>query len=278
MKKLGSQRFRLAPGERFQLSRLDPREDAGIDEKGEAKDQVEELQEKLQQFQQCLYAQGRHGLLIVLQGMDTGGKDGTIRHVMGAFDPQGVIVTSFKVPTEEELDHDFLWRIHKAVPRRGMIGIFNRSHYEDVLVVRVRKLAPETVWRERYEQINQFEKLLVDNGVAVVKIFLHISPDEQAERLRERQTRPDKQWKFNPGDLEDRSLWHHFQAAYEDALTLCNTPWAPWHVVPADRKWFRNLSVSNILLDVFESLELAFPKPVPNIASYVIPEVPPHRD
>ncbi|MCB1054281.1 MAG: polyphosphate kinase 2 family protein [Acidobacteria bacterium] len=264
----------MAPGERYHLKHIDPHDDAGIDEKGEAKDLVEELQAKLQSFQQCLYAQGRHALLIVLQGMDTGGKDGTIRHVMGAFDPQGVIVTPFKVPTEEELAHDFLWRIHKAVPRRGMIGIFNRSHYEDVLVVRVRKLAPEEVWRARYEQINQFEKLLSDNGVAVVKLFLHISPEEQAERLRERQTRPDKQWKFNPGDLEDRALWHDFQTAYEDALTLCNTAWAPWYVVPADRKWFRNLAVSRILLDVFEGLELAFPKPVPDIDSYVIPDVP----
>jgi PPK2 family polyphosphate:nucleotide phosphotransferase len=280
MPRLDLDRYRLPPGERFHLDRFDPRDLANFeldkdDLKDEAKDWVKKDQDRLNDLQQCLYAQGRHGLLVVLQGMDTGGKDGTIRHVMGAFDPQGVVVTPFKVPTEEERDHDFLWRVHKAVPRRGMVGIFNRSHYEDVLVVRVKGLAPEEVWKRRYEHINHFEKLISDEGVTIVKLFLHITPEEQAERLAERQQRPDKQWKFNPGDLEDRKLWYDFRHAYEDALTLCNTPWAPWHVIPADRKWFRNLVVSELLMEVLEGLGMEYPKPVDDIGSYSIDPIPP---
>jgi PPK2 family polyphosphate:nucleotide phosphotransferase len=265
-------RFTRPPGKPFRLAEVDPREKGGFEDKDEAKEHLERHLERLNHLQQRLYAGGEHALLIVLQGMDTGGKDGTIRHVMGAFDPQGVRVTSFKAPTEEELDHDFLWRVHRATPRRGMVGIFNRSHYEDVLVVRVKSLVPEEVWRPRYEQIVHFEELLAAGGVTVVKLFLHISPGEQAERLRERQRDPEKQWKFRPGDLEDRKLWGQYMAVYEEALTRCNTRGAPWYVVPADHKWYRNLVVSEILIATLEALDLQLPEPAEDVTSYEIPE------
>ncbi len=264
--------FRRPPGERFHLAEIDPR-GAGKLRRKDAEERLAANRVRLQRLHQRLYAEGKHGLLIVLQAMDTGGKDGVIRHVLEAFDPQSVAVTSFKVPTPEELSHDFLWRVHKAVPGRGMAGIFNRSHYEDVLVVRVRKLVPDRVWRARYEQINAFEKMLAANGVTLVKLFLHLSPDEQAERLRDRQTDPEEKWKFNPGDLDERRRWASYMAAYEDALAKCNTPWAPWYVVPADRKWYRNLVVSEILIAVLEGLDLQYPEPEEDITSYEIPAV-----
>lgn len=265
--------FIRPPGKPFHLREIEPRQSGPFRDKHDAAEILGANLEHLSRLQRRLYAQGEHGLLIVLQGMDTAGKDGTIRHVMGAFSPQGVEVTPFKVPTEEELAHDFLWRIHRAVPRRRMVGIFNRSHYEDVVAVRVRKLAPEAVWRPRYDRINELEGLLAESGVTVVKLFLHISPEEQAERFRERQQDPEKQWKFRPGDLEDRALWGQFLAAYEEALTRCNTARAPWYVVPADRKWYRNLVVSEILLTVLEGLELPLPEPVPGVEDYEIPDV-----
>ncbi len=262
------------PGDRFNLEEFDPGADGGNGSK-EGKDAVEKRleknQQRLRELQDRLYAQDRHALLVVLQAMDCAGKDGTIRHVLGAFDPQGVHVTSFKVPTPEELAHDFLWRVHQAVPARGMVGIFNRSHYEDVLVARVKRLVPEAVWKSRYEAINNFEKLLAESGVTIVKFFLHISPDEQAERLRERRDRPEKQWKFNPGDLAERAHWSEYMRAYEDAMSRCNTEWAPWYVVPANRKWYRNLVVSEILIDTLEGLNPEYPKPVDDLASYEIP-------
>lgn len=261
------------PGEPFRLRQVDAGETGRFRDKDEAKEELEENLERLNKLQRRLYAHGGHALLIVLQGMDTAGKDGAIRHVMGAFDPQGVEVTSFKVPTEEELAHDFLWRVHRRAPQRGKVGIFNRSHYEDVVAVRVRKLAPETVWRPRFERINQFEGLLAEAGVTVVKLFLHISPEEQAERLQQRQQDPEKQWKFRPGDLEDRRLWGEFLAAWEEALRRCNTPWARWYAVPADRKWYRNLAVSRILIETLEGLALAFPDPPADVGSYDIPDV-----
>jgi PPK2 family polyphosphate:nucleotide phosphotransferase len=265
-------RFTRPPGKPFRLGEVDPGDTGSFKEKDEANEHLERHLERLNHLQQRLYAGGEHALLIVLQGMDTSGKDGTIRHVMGAFDPQGVRVTSFKAPSEEELEHDYLWRVHRATPRRGMVGIFNRSHYEDVLVVRVKALAPEEVWRPRYEQIVHFEELLAASGVTVVKLFLHISPGEQAERLRERQRDPEKQWKFRPGDLEDRKLWGHYREAYEEALTRCNTRRAPWYVVPADHKWYRNLVVSEILIATLEGLDLKLPEPTEDVASYEIPE------
>lgn len=263
--------FTVTPGESLRLADFPTREKGPYEDKDEGKKALAEDQPLLQELQQRLYADGSKALLVVLQGMDTGGKDGTIRHVMGAFDPQGVVVTSFKVPTAEELAHDFLWRIHKVAPKKGMVGIFNRSHYEDVGVVRVKSLVPEAVWRERYEQINAFEQTLAAAGTTIVKFFLHISPDEQKERLRERQERPDKQWKFSPGDLEDRKLWPAYMEAYSEALTRCNTPWAPWYVVPADRKWFRNLVVSEVLLQTMRGMDLRYPEPEEDVASFEIP-------
>jgi len=193
--------------------------------------------------------------------MDTAGKDGTIRTVLTGINPQSCQVIPFKQPSIEELDHDFLWRIHQAVPRRGNIGIFNRSHYEDVLIVRVRSLVPESEWRTRFDRINEFEQLLVDGGVTLVKCFLHISKEEQKERLQARLDNPDKRWKFSKGDLSERNLWDDYQRAYEDALTLCNTRHALWHIIPSDRKWYRNLCVSKILLETLERLNPQFPPP-----------------
>lgn len=267
------------PGERFDLAEIDPRSTPGIRGKVAAEQDRTRLIERLTLLQQRLYAGGEHALLVVLQGMDASGKDGVIRHVGGAFDPQGVAVTAFKVPTPEELAHDFLWRIHKAVPGKGKVGIFNRSQYEDVGVVRVKNLVPEAVWRKRYDAINRFERLLADNGVTIVKLFLHLSPKEQAERQRDRQRDPEERWKFNPGDLGDRKLWPEFMAAYGEALTRCNTAWAPWHVIPADRKWYRNWAISRILVATLESLELDFPPAPDDIESHEIPEVkwPPRR-
>ena len=265
--------FTLPPGDDFKIESFDPADTGKYESKKDARKDTKENLARLQQLHEKLYAGGDQGLLIVLQAMDTAGKDGTIRHALGAFNPQGVKVASFGVPSEEELSHDFLWRVHDPAPPRGFIGIFNRSHYEDVLVVRVKELAPRGVWSARYDHINNFERLLADSGITIVKFFLNISPDEQAERLRERQQNPEKNWKFNPGDLEDRKLWPEFMRAYEDALTRCNTPWAPWYVVPANRKWYRNLVVTEILVRTMEGMDLEFPDPPPNIGSYVIPDV-----
>lgn len=261
-----------AAGKPFRLDRIDPGDRGPFDRKQDARKETGENLKRLQELQEMLYAQGERALLIILQGIDAGGKDGTIKHVMGAFNPQGVRVTSFKVPNEEELAHDFLWRIHKATPRRGMIAIFNRSHYEDVLVVRVRNLAPKAVWSKRYRHINEFERILAESGVAIVKFFLCISKEEQARRLRERQELPEKQWKFSPGDLEDRKAWDRYMEAYEEALTRCNTRYAPWYVIPADRKWYRNLAVSEVLVRTMEAMGLRYPDPLPDIATYEIPD------
>jgi PPK2 family polyphosphate:nucleotide phosphotransferase len=267
---MAKQPFTLTPGTRFCLQDFDPDYTGKYEDDDDAKKQTKKNLERLSELQEMLYAQGKRALLIVLQGMGTAGKDGTIKHVMGAFNPQGVQVSPFKVPTAEELAHDYLWRVHKVTPGRGMIGIFNRSHYEDVLVVRVAKLAPEELWRKRYEHINDFERLLADSGVTIVKFFLHISREEQAERFRERQQDPTKQWKFSPGDLEVRKQWDDYMLAFEDALTKCNSEYAPWYVIPADHKWYRNLAVSDMLVETMGKMGLRYPDPVPNIESYVI--------
>jgi PPK2 family polyphosphate:nucleotide phosphotransferase len=217
-----------------------------------------------------LYAENRRSVLLVLQGMDTSGKDGTIRTVTSGVNPQSCQVVPFKQPSAEELDHDFLWRIHQAVPRRGNIGIFNRSHYEDVLVVRVHKLVPEAQWHKRYDQINAFEELLVEGGITLLKCFLHVSKDEQKKRLQARLDDPDKRWKFNHGDLDERKLWDDYQRAYEDALTRCNTAHAPWYIVPADRKWYRNLVVSQILREALEKLNPKFPPSAEGLDGIVV--------
>lgn len=264
------QPIQIPSGERIRLEDFDPAYTGKNADKGDAKEDTEKNIARLAELQEVLYAEGKHALLIILQAMDAGGKDGTIEHVMSGVNPQGCRVTSFKVPTPEELSHDFLWRIHHHVPPRGYIGIFNRSHYEDVLVVRVHKLVPEKIWRERYAHINNFEKLLADNGVTILKFFLHISKDEQRERLQERLEDKSKNWKFNPGDLKERDRWNDYVAAYEDAINECNTAWAPWHIVPANKKWYRNLVISERLVEVLESLEMKYPPAPEGIEKIVI--------
>ena len=251
-------RLRVREDGGVHLARIDPRETFGLDRETAAP-RLAGSNARLTDLQDRLWAEARHAVLVVLQGMDTSGKGGTIRHVMGAFSPQGCPVTSFKVPTTEELAHDYLWRVHQRTPARGEIAIFDRSHYEDVLVVRVRELVPEERWRRRYEHINAFERLLAEEGTTVVKFFLHISFDEQRERLQARLDDPAKRWKFRMGDLDERARWDAYRAAYEDVLERCSTAWAPWYVIPADRKWFRNLAVSEILADTLASLDPQYP-------------------
>ena len=267
-----TQRFLVPAGEQFSLSDYDPGYTADYRRKGETKADLARNVKRLQELQEVLWAEGKHALLIVLQAMDAGGKDGTIKHVMRGVNPQGCHVTSFKVPTEEELDHDFLWRIHKAAPRRGYIGIFNRSHYEDVLVVRVHNLVPEDVWSKRYEQINHFEKLLAESGTTIIKFFLHISKEEQKERFEARLQDPAKNWKFSMGDVEERAHWDDYMRAFEDAFSKCSTPWAPWYIIPANHKWYRNLAVSQIIIDTLERLDMHFPPPLPDADKIVIPD------
>jgi PPK2 family polyphosphate:nucleotide phosphotransferase len=251
----------VMPGTQISLGDFDPAFYDGPLDKKSAKAQLKENATVLAEYGYRLYAEDRRSILLVLQGMDTSGKDGTIRHVMRGFNPQSCQVVSFKKPSSEELDHDFLWRIHKSVPRRGNIGIFNRSHYEDVLVVRVRNLVPEAVWQRRYDVINTFEELLAEAGTTIIKCFLHISKEEQRDRLQARLDDPHKRWKFNKGDLAERKLWDRYCEAYEAALTQCNTRHAPWHIIPSDRKWVRNLTVSHLLVDTVKQMNPQFPAP-----------------
>lgn len=260
------QQLIVKPGKKAGLAQRDPEATPGAQDKDEALELVKKNTRRLAELQYLLYAESKRAVLIVIQAMDTGGKDGVIRHVMTGLNPQGCRVTSFKVPSSEESKHDFLWRIHRAVPAAGEFGIFNRSHYEDVLVVRVHKLVPEEIWSRRYEQINAFEKLLVQNNVTVVKFFLHISKEEQKRRIQERIEDPTKQWKLSPADFQERNYWAAYMQAYEDALTRCSTPWAPWYVIPADRKWSRNLAVSQILVETLKGLDMKFPEPTVDVS------------
>lgn len=260
----------VTPGEPIRLADYDPNDTGEYRDKDAAKKVLKRNTKRLLELQEVLWAEGKHAVLIVLQGMDASGKDGTIEHVFHGVNPQGCHVTGFKVPTKEELEHDFLWRIHKAAPRRGMIGIFNRSQYEDVLVVRVENLAPEDVWSKRYEQINHFEKLLADTGTVILKFYLHISKDEQKERFEARRQDPNKVWKFSEEDVAKRRLWDDYMQAYEDAINRCSTPWAPWTIVPANRKWYRNLVVSQALVDALERLGMQYPPPEPGIGEIEI--------
>lgn len=252
--------FRVKPGSKVKLSEWDPASTDGFKDKDAAKGELEENVDKLGHLQNALYAEGKRAVLLVLQGMDGSGKDGTVRHVFSGLNPTGVIVTSFKRPSEKELSHDYLWRVHAACPARGMIGVFNRSHYEDVLVVRVNDLVPRAQWEQRYEQINNFERMLTENGTVIVKCFLHISKDEQKKRLKERLADPEKNWKFEPGDLAVRKQWDEYVEAYEAMLSKCSTEHAPWHVIPADNKWFRNLAVSELLVQTIEAMKCQLPR------------------
>jgi PPK2 family polyphosphate:nucleotide phosphotransferase len=245
---------------RVRLKDSDANRDFGWDEQ-RARDEAARLAGELAELQYKLYADGRFGVLVVLQAIDGGGKDSTIRHVFSAFNPQGCNVRSFKAPSAEELRHDYLWRVHQHVPARGEITVFNRSHYEDVLVVRVDELVPREVWKARYQQINDFERLLCQCNIQVVKIFLHISKAEQRRRFEERIKEPSKQWKFAAEDLAKRSQWSAYQQAFGDMLGRCNSAAAPWYVIPADRKWLRDLAVAQIMRQTLKGLSLRFPPP-----------------
>jgi PPK2 family polyphosphate:nucleotide phosphotransferase len=253
--------FRIKPGERMSLSERDPADTGALPDKSKAKAQTAQDAAVINELQDRLYAEGQRALLVILQGTDTSGKDGTIRHVFNATGPLGVSVTAFRAPSEEERAHDYLWRVHLACPRRGTIGIFNRSHYEDVLIARVKRFAPAEVIEARYDQINAFEKLLAANGTTILKFMLHISKEEQRKRLQKRLDEPESRWKFQPGDLEDRQLWDDYQQAYEVMLERCSTPWAPWHVIPADRKWARNGAIAAIVRATLEAMDPQYPTP-----------------
>jgi PPK2 family polyphosphate:nucleotide phosphotransferase len=247
------------PGRKVRLSDFDPGDTHGID-KRDAEKRLDKLRAELFDLQTVLYAEARRAVLIVLQGIDASGKDGTIRHVMSGLNPQGVTVTSFKAPEGAERRHDYLWRVHAAVPEWGKLGIFNRSHYEDVLVVRVHELVPESVWSKRFDQINDFERMLSENGVRILKFFLWISKEEQAERLAARLEDPSKNWKFSAEDTKERRYWDQYVEAYEAVLQKCSTDVAPWYVVPSNHKWFRNLAVAEILRDEMRAMKLKYPK------------------
>jgi PPK2 family polyphosphate:nucleotide phosphotransferase len=229
--------------------------------KKEAEKEIKKDIERLGELQERLYAEHNRSLLIILQGMDASGKDGTVKHVMTGLNPRTCTVVSFKVPAGEELDHDFLWRIERAMPRKGYIAVFNRSQYEDVLAARVHKLVPREVWKERYDQINRFEELKTELGISMLKFFLHISKGEQKKRLEERLASPGKNWKFSHADLKERELWDDYQEAYEDALNKCSTKWAPWYIVPADHKWYRNWMVARTIVEKLESMDPKYPPP-----------------
>jgi PPK2 family polyphosphate:nucleotide phosphotransferase len=262
------EKLTIPPGKKVKLSNYDADDTLGWKKSRTTKARLDKVLQRLDDTQYLLYAEKKHALLVVLQSMDAGGKDGTIRHVMSGLNPQGCRVTSFKVPTAEEAGHDFLWRVHKAVPIKGEIGIFNRSHYEDVLVVRVHKLVPQAIWSKRYDQINDFERALTESSVTILKFFLHISKDEQKKRFEQRLDDPTKRWKISPADFEERKLWDEYQKAYEDAISRCGTPWAPWYIIPANKKWLRNLAVSHIVLRALEGLKMKYPKPAFDLSQF----------
>jgi PPK2 family polyphosphate:nucleotide phosphotransferase len=253
--------LRIVNGKEFDLSKVDARDTCGFDDKEKAKERTAEDAVAIDALQDRLYAEGKRALLVILQGIDCSGKDGTVRTVFNTSGPIGVRVTPFKAPTPPELAQDYLWRVHQACPPRGMLGIFNRSHYEDVLVVKVRKFAPPDMIEDRYGQINAFEKILSDNGTRILKFMLHISKDEQAERLKARVDDPTKRWKFNPGDLDDRLLWDDYMDAYQSVVQRCSTEHAPWFVIPSDRKWVRNAIIARVVRETLEEMDPHYPQP-----------------
>ncbi len=255
-------KYRVKPGSKVNLKKWDPDDRSEFDLSKEERDEaLYPLNRKLETLQELLYAEGKHKILIVFQAMDAGGKDGTIRQVFEGANPQGVKVASFKKPTHKELSHDYLWRVHKHTPANGEIAIFNRSHYEDVLVVRVEDLVSKKVWKKRYEHINNFEKMLADEGTTILKFYLNISKDEQKERFEERLDKKEKNWKFSLGDLEVRKKWNNYMKAYEDMLEKTSTKYAPWYIIPSNRKWYRNLVIASIIIDKLEKLKMEFPEP-----------------
>ena len=263
--------YLVKPDTKVNLSKWDPNDTGdfkGGKEAGLAA--LEQLNDKLEVLQELLFAEHKHKVLIVLQALDTGGKDGAIRRVFDGINPAGVRVASFKAPTVEELDHDFLWRIHKEVPGKGEMVVFNRSHYEDVLVVRVHDMVPPDVWKKRFDQINDFERTLTENGTTILKFYLHIDLDEQKERLQARLDDPNKRWKFRLGDLQERKFWPEYMQAYEDVLSKTSRNYAPWYIVPANRKWFRDLVISSVLVDTLEGLKMKYPPSEENLDDIVI--------
>jgi PPK2 family polyphosphate:nucleotide phosphotransferase len=257
-------RFRVTPCERARLEDFDPT-DTGKYDKKDAYEKLDDLRDKMNDLQQRLFAERKRSLLICLQALDAGGKDGVIKHVIGSMNPDGCRVANFKEPTQQELAHDFLWRVESQTPARGEVGIFNRSHYEDVLIVRVHSLVPKAVWSQRYDQINDFERRLAANGTHILKFFLHISKKEQLKRFEQRLDDPGKRWKISEADYIEREHWDDYLRAYEDALTRCNTDDAPWFVIPADHKWFRDLAVSEIIVSTMESMNFQVPEPTVDI-------------
>jgi PPK2 family polyphosphate:nucleotide phosphotransferase len=264
--------YRVDSGEELKLSDIDPDDAWRYQDKDDIKEETKRQRERIEDLQERLYAEHKQSLLVVLQAMDTAGKDGTIEHVFEGVNPQGCVVTSFKAPSEEELAHDFLWRIHKATPGKGMIGIFNRSHYEDVLVVRVKSLVPKQIWCERYDQINEFEHMLARNNTTIIKFFLHISKAEQKLRLESRLKDPTKRWKFASNDVKERAYWDDYMAAYEDAVNKCSTTHAPWYVVPANKKWYRNLVVARTIADTLEAMSPQYPPGEEGLEHIKIPD------
>ncbi len=254
--------YRIKPGDEVDLDKFDP-DDTSLypDGKKACAEETDKILGRLRDQQELLYAEHKRRILIVLQGMDTSGKDGAVIHVMGGFNPAGVRVTSFKRPTEQELAHDYLWRVHAQMPENGEVVVFNRSHYEDVLIVRVHDLVPDEVWRKRYDQINDFERMLSENNTVILKFFLHISKGEQKKRLQARIDDPTKRWKFQHGDIEERKLWSEYRKAYEDALTKTSTKWAPWWIIPANAKWYRNYLIGGIIADAMDKLDMKYPQP-----------------
>jgi PPK2 family polyphosphate:nucleotide phosphotransferase len=264
-------RYRIRPGQKVHLDHWDPGDTSGFDgEKEDALRESDKLLRRMEQLQEMLYAEHKHKVLIVLQALDTGGKDGTIRRVFDGVNPQGVRVARFGVPTPEELDHDFLWRVHAQVPDRGEIVIFNRSHYESVLVVRVHKLAPEEVWKARYQEINDFERMLSEEGTTILKFYLDISKGEQKKRLQDRLDDPTKRWKFSVHDLPEREFWSEYMKAYEAVLEKTSTEWAPWYVVPADHDWFRDVIISTVIVRTLEKMDLQYPPAAKGLESMTI--------
>ncbi|MEO1836265.1 MAG: PPK2 family polyphosphate kinase [Akkermansiaceae bacterium] len=257
------ERYMIPEGAKLRLEEIDQNEKELFSEGGKDERQThfDQLRDELQGLQKLLYAEDKRRVLVVIQAMDTGGKDGCVKHVFSQVDPQGITVKSFKKPTEAELARDFLWRIHQHVPRNGKITVFNRSHYEDIIAVRVKEIYGEKTWKRRYQHVLDFERMLAEEGTVMVKIFLHISKDEQKKRLQARLENPEKYWKFNPDDLKDRKQWKQFMSAYEELIERTSTAHAPWYVIPSDRKWYRNLCVARIMVDTLKELKMSYPIP-----------------
>jgi len=261
-----AKKFKVDPNSKVKLDEIDAGYKGEHENKESANAELEKHVQRLRELQYLMYAENKRSLLIILQALDAAGKDGTINHVLSAMNPQGCRVYGFKTPSPEELAHDYLWRIHQATPRKGYVAVFNRSHYEDVLVVRVHNLVPKEVWSKRYDEINAFEKQLTDNGTHILKFYLHIDKDEQLARFKQRLDDPNRHWKISESDYAEREYWHEYQKAYEDAISNCSTKDAPWFIIPSNHKWVRNLAVSQILVDALESLGMKFPAPTVDIA------------